>query len=104
MPLQTLNLPSIYGVDISGALGQPVFMLTKDKVAKKLANRLRQLRQSRGISQENLAIESGLGRSYYWRVEQGLINVTLETLVRLANALKIDMVDLFEKSSASKNR
>ncbi len=36
-------------------------MLTKDKVAKRLANRLRQLRQSRGISQENLAIESGVG-------------------------------------------
>lgn len=70
-------------------------MLTRKKVAKKLAARLRQLRESKGLSQEDLAYESGLGRSYYWRVEQGLINVTLETLVKLCNALKIELKDLF---------
>jgi len=70
-------------------------MLTRDKVAKRLAKRLRQLREKKELSQETLAFESGLGRSYYWRLEQGLINVTLETLVRLANTLKVDIADLF---------
>lgn len=73
-------------------------MLTRKRAAKRLAKRLRQLRESKGLSQEELAYEARLGRSYYWRVEQGLINVTLETLVRLCNVLKAEIVDLFKES------
>ena len=73
-------------------------MLTKEKVAKRLAKNLRQLRTSKGVSQEDLSVQAGLGRAYYWRVEQGSINVTLETLVRLSNALHVDVADLLAKS------
>ena len=45
-------------------------MLTRNKVAKRLAKRLRQLREQKGMSQEVLAAQAALGRSYYWRVEQ----------------------------------
>jgi len=76
---------------------QVIPVLNRKKVAKKLAVRLRQLRQSKGLSQEDLAFEAGLGRSYYWRVEQGLINVTLETLVKLCNVLKVEIADLFQE-------
>ncbi len=79
-------------------------MLNRDKVAKKLANRLRQLRRVKGLSQEVLAFEAGLGRSYYWRVERGSINLTLETLVRLCNALNVDMAELFQKPETNKIR
>lgn len=72
-------------------------VLTRKRVAKKLARRLRQLRESKGLSQEELAYEAQLGRSYYWRVEQGLINVTLETLVRLCNVFKVQISDLFDE-------
>jgi transcriptional regulator with XRE-family HTH domain len=72
-------------------------VLTKERAAKRLAKRLRQLREAKGLSQETLASEAGLGRAYYWRVEQGAINLTLETLVRLANALKLEISDLFVK-------
>lgn len=72
-------------------------MLTQVKVAKRLAKRLRQLREERKLSQESLAAESGLGRAYYWCLEQGSINVTLKTLVKLCNTLEIDIVDLFQK-------
>jgi DNA adenine methylase len=70
-------------------------VLTRNKVAKKLAKKLRQLRESKGMSQEDLAFKSSLGRSYYWRVEQGRINLTLETLVKLSNALGVDIAALF---------
>jgi transcriptional regulator with XRE-family HTH domain len=72
-------------------------VLTRNKVAKKLAKRLRQLREAAGLSQEDLAFKSKLGRSYYWRLEQGTINVTLETIVRLCNALNVEIAELFEK-------
>jgi len=84
-------------VDSSGGMVQVIPVLNRKKVAKKLAVRLRQLRQSKGLSQEDLAFEAGLGRSYYWRVEQGLINVTLETLVKLCNVLKVEIADLFQE-------
>jgi transcriptional regulator with XRE-family HTH domain len=74
-------------------------MLTRNKVAKKLAKRLRQLRESKGLSQEDFAFQSNLGRSYYWRLEQGQINVTLETLVRLSNALHIEIAALFQTAA-----
>ena len=79
-------------------------MLNRDKEAKKLAKRLRQLRESKGLSQEDLAFESQLGRSYYWRVEQGLINLTLETLVRLSNTLDVELAELFQKPTSNKGR
>lgn len=82
-------------MDSYGGIVQFIPVLTRKRVAKKLAARLRQLRESEGLSQEDLAFQAGLGRSYYWRVEQGLINVTLETLVKLSNALKVDLVELF---------
>lgn len=82
-------------MDSSGGMVQVIPVLNRKKVAKKLALRLRKLRESKGLSQEDLAFEAGLGRSYYWRVEQGLINVTLETLVKLCNALKVEIADLF---------
>ena len=89
--------PSTRGVDSYGGIVHLSLVLNRKRVAKKLASRLRQLRESNGLSQEDLAYQAGLGRSYYWRVEQGLINVTLETLVKLCNALKIEMGDLFPK-------
>lgn len=70
-------------------------MLSRSKEAKKLGKRLRLLRNERGLSQEDLSLQSGLGRSYYWRLEKGSINVTLETLVKLCNTLRIDLGDLF---------
>jgi transcriptional regulator with XRE-family HTH domain len=74
-----------------------VYMLTRSKVAKRLAKRLRNLREDKGLSQEDLASQSSIGRSYYWRVEQGQINITLETLVRISNVLGVEIVDLFKR-------
>lgn len=70
-------------------------MLTKEKAAKQLSKRLRQLREAKGMSQEAFAAESGLGRAYYWRLEQGTINVTLNTLVKICNVLRVDLAALF---------
>lgn len=52
------------------------------------------------LSQEVLAYEAGLERAYYWKLENGRINVTLETLVRLSDALKVDIAELFKKPKA----
>ncbi|WP_218028684.1 helix-turn-helix domain-containing protein [Zoogloea ramigera] len=49
--------------------------------------RLAALRKEIGWSQERLALESGLARSYLGGVERGQRNVALLNIVRLARAL-----------------
>ena len=49
---------------------------------------LRELRIKRGISQENLAFESDLDRSYISLLERGLRQPTLTTVFLLANTLE----------------
>ena len=58
--------------------------------------RLAELRRSRGWSQEYLALESGLARSYLGGVERGQRNIALLNIIRLANALELPPSKLLE--------
>ena len=57
---------------------------------------LAELRRSRGWSQEYLALESGLARSYLGGVERGQRNIALLNIIRLANALELPPSKLLE--------
>jgi transcriptional regulator with XRE-family HTH domain len=58
-------------------------------------SRLRELRIARGLSQEDLAHEAGLDRSYVGGVERGQRNVSLDNIHKLAEALGVDISNLF---------
>lgn len=60
-----------------------------------LARRLRLLRALRGWTQEGLAAESDLHRTYVSSIERGRRNVGLDNLERLAQALGVSIGDLF---------
>jgi transcriptional regulator with XRE-family HTH domain len=62
-------------------------------VAKAVGKRIR---EKKGWSQERLADESETHRSYMWGVEQGRRNPSLRHLTRIADALEIAIVELFE--------
>ena len=64
-------------------------------VKSRFGARLRQLRDERGYSQEELAERAGLHRNYVGGVERGERNVALENIVKLAKALAIKPSDLF---------
>jgi transcriptional regulator with XRE-family HTH domain len=51
--------------------------------------RLVHLRKERGWSQEQLALESGLARSYLGGVERGQRNIAILNICRLAEALEV---------------
>jgi XRE family transcriptional regulator, regulator of sulfur utilization len=57
--------------------------------AERFASVLRQLREERGWSQEQLAAQAGLNRSYLGEVERGSAMPTLTTVAKLASALEI---------------
>lgn len=53
-----------------------------------LAAAVRRTRKGLGLSQEDLALEAGLDRTYVSQVERGTRNCTIIVLARLAKALK----------------
>ena len=63
-------------------------------VRKRLGLNVKRLREERGLSQEGLAFEAGLHRTYVSGVERGVRNPTVTVLEKLARALGITMGDL----------
>lgn len=65
------------------------------RVQALVARNLRRLRVRREISQENLAVDAGIDRTYVSRLERGLENPTVAVLDRLARALETSIVEFF---------
>jgi transcriptional regulator with XRE-family HTH domain len=57
--------------------------------------RLKALRTKKGISQETLAINSGVDRAYLGRIERGEVSVGIQVLNRLIKSLGSTFSDLF---------
>lgn len=57
---------------------------------------LAELRRAKGWSQEKLALESGLARSYLGGVERGQRNIALVNICRLADALGVPAARLMD--------
>ena len=77
-----------------------VLVITDPKAI--IANNLRTLRTSAGLSQEELADRAGLHRTYVSSVEGGKRNVTLENIFSLAKALGATPADLVRLPKAGK--
>lgn len=58
--------------------------------------RLAEVRKAKGLSQERLALESGLARSYLGGVERGQRNIALLNIYRLAQTLGVTPSSLLE--------
>ena len=70
----------------------------QNPVLVSLGEAIRRLRLERGISQESLALLAEVDRSYVGRVERGDNNVAILTLVKIAKALKVSVLDLIKES------
>ena len=70
-------------------------MPTGDDIKARFGQRLRELRQAQGLSQEQLAFLAGLHRTYVSSAERGQRNVSLVNIEKLSRALKVDMANLF---------
>ncbi|MGA2658722.1 MAG: helix-turn-helix transcriptional regulator [Verrucomicrobiota bacterium] len=69
-------------------------MRTKSVELRELGRRIRAARTGLGFSQEDLAFESHIDRSYIGGVERGERNVTFRVLCRIAMALRCDVARL----------
>jgi transcriptional regulator with XRE-family HTH domain len=68
-------------------------------IRKLFGERVRELREASGVSQEVFADHSGFARSYVSRVERGMANPSLDAVEVLALALAVEVPDLFVASS-----
>lgn len=67
-----------------------------EKLLKDFGERLRSLRTGTGLSQEDLAAEAGLHRTYLGGIERGERNPTLRNLYAISQALGVTLSALFE--------
>lgn len=64
-------------------------------VLKRIGRNVRRLREAKGLSQEQLAFEADMHRTYVSGIERGVRNPTATVLQRLATALGCAIGDLF---------
>lgn len=66
-------------------------LLKKNKNLIELGNQIRLLRKLKGLSQEQLALQAEVDRSYIGGIERGERNVSFLTLIKIAECLKCDI-------------
>ena len=70
-------------------------MKLTDPVPEKFGLTVKKLRISQGLTQERLAEESGLDRTYISDIERGIRNPGIKNIVKIANALETSAAQLF---------
>jgi len=61
----------------------------------KFGEKVREERLKQGLSQEELAERAGVHRTYIGMIERAEKNITLANVAKIANALKLQIKDLF---------
>ena len=81
-------------------------MTRAERLISLTSHEVRHRREMMGISQESLAEMCGLHRTYIGAIERGERNMTLSTLLKLADALDCELSELIptRKSIGNGNR
>lgn len=71
-----------------------------------IGERIAQLRKAKKLSQQKFSYEADIERSYLTHVEKGRKNISVETLVKITDALDISLRDFFNREmfNGKKNR
>lgn len=63
--------------------------------SRKIGKKVRKLREGLSLTQEELALSSGLNRAYIGYIERGERNPSTTTLSKIAKVLKVPIHELF---------
>jgi transcriptional regulator with XRE-family HTH domain len=72
----------------------------EERIARHIAQNVKQLRQSRGLTQEQLSRMSGVPRPTCSNLESGAANPTVAVLVKVAGALQVPVEELISPPKA----
>ena len=70
-------------------------MTTPDGTTKKVAKRLKALRNDRHLTQADTAEKAKMSTNYYAKIERGEVRPSVDIYERLAKALKVTASDIF---------
>lgn len=73
-------------------------MSVEDKyqvLLNKISSELERIRKEKGFTQKHVAFNCEMEEQNYRRIEKGLTNPTLKSLVRICEVLEIELKDLF---------
>lgn len=65
-------------------------------ITKQFGERIKELRNAKGISQEKFALSIDMDRTYYASVESGKRNISLNNIDKIARGFGISLEELFK--------
>lgn len=65
-------------------------------ITKQFGERIKELRNTKGLSQEKFALSIDMDRTYYASVESGKRNISLNNIDKIARGLGISLEELFK--------
>jgi transcriptional regulator with XRE-family HTH domain len=68
----------------------------------KIGQQIRRIRQSKDLSQENVASELDITKGAFSKIERGATNVPLTRLLQIAEVLEVDVKEFFTDSKTPK--
>jgi transcriptional regulator with XRE-family HTH domain len=80
-------------------MAKPSPQFAGDPVLVALGAAIRRERSDRGLSQEALAVDADLDRSYMGGIERGEHNLTVMNVIKIAGALKLSPSKLLDSAS-----
>ena len=63
----------------------------------KFGDKVREIRKENGLSQEQLSFKADLHRTYIGMIERAEKNITLVNIEKIANALNVNIKELFNE-------
>ncbi len=72
-----------------------------EEFIRQFGEKVRQMRENRGITQQELALRTGMSRNQVSRIERGEINTSISVVFELAKGLECEVGELF--SSGDRN-
>ena len=67
------------------------------ELQRKFGEVVKELRLEKNLSQESLAFQSGIDRTYIGDIEKGNRNISLQIIIQLSQAFQISLSDFFKK-------
>lgn len=75
--------------------GETIVVSKTSNIHQLIARNIRKQRELLGVSQEKVALIAGLNRAYIGYIERGERKPSVETLEKIAKALKVKLYQLF---------
>ncbi|HBV17044.1 helix-turn-helix domain-containing protein [Chryseobacterium carnipullorum] len=69
-----------------------------ENIKQKIGDRIKEVRVEKKLSQETVALNSGIERSFMTHIENGRRNVSVETLEKVLTGLEISFSDFFNSN------